>query len=316
MIFFNNIAASNANNAANLSFYGSRLDDADYYNDPKNANLLNRVALNTEQSMIYQLYCSRFNWSCSSKQIPVDYIESMLFFNGMAAAFNHPDFGWMILPCTVKSVNMYGEPSEITVSLPDHSQNITLNEFVLLRDNPAFVVPFGVVKYYARLIADTARTLDVYVRAMKKPLIVDGDFKSQATAKQFHRSLSRNENFIVIDRKYFKDTDKLNIIQNTSHKAEDLKGIQMYKAGLYNECVARLGITTPTIIKQAQVNQDEINKNDAMTRVILEGAFKCRQKAIKEIYEKSEGALCLSCDISDELKPDENPDDNKGDGDA
>ncbi|HDL9610131.1 TPA: hypothetical protein PX826_004738 [Escherichia coli] len=308
MIFHHNIAATNASNAANLTFFGSKLDNVDYYTDPKNANELNRLALNVEQSMIFQLYCSRFNWSCNKKEIPVDYIEHMLFFNGMCAAFNHRDYGWMILPCTIKTVNMFGQPSEITVSLPDHSENLTLNDFVLIKDNPSFTVPYGVVKYYSRMIADTGRTLDVYVRAMKKPLIVDGDFKSQSTAKQFYKSLSRNENFIVIDKKYFKDTDKINIIQNTAHKAEDLKGIQMYKAGLYNECVARLGITTPTIIKQAQVNQDEINKNDAMTRVILDGSFKCRQKAIKEIYEKSEGAINLKCDMSEEITPDEKDD--------
>lgn len=315
MMFFQHVTASNGYNARNLEAYGSILNDTKQYNDREKANILNRIALTTEQSMIFQLFCARFFWKCNNKNIATDFIEHFLYFNGMCCAFKHSDFGWIVLPCFIKSVDLFGRPTEVTVTMPDSSKTINVTEFVLIRDNFAFTVPAKIVEYYARMIADTARTLDVYVRAMKKPRIIDADFKSSATAKQFVENILNNEHYALIDRSKLKDTENVNVIMDTSHNADDLKGLSMYKAGLYNECIARLGITTPTIIKQAQVNQDEINKNDAMTCVILNGAFKARENACKEIYELSEGELKLDCDLSPELKPDEGDGDNSDDKD-
>lgn len=296
-------AATNAFNAQSLRFYNGKYFDPKFANDPKNAQNLNLATASMELANIRQLYCSRYKWKSDDENMPVDYIESMLFLNGMLAFFHDADFGWLLLPCAVKRLNVYGQPSEVSVMFPyaERSNRILKqDEFILLRDNPANNIPYYTVQYYTRLIADTARSCEVYAQGMKKPIMMIGDFNNASTRKQFINNVQMNESYIIIDSSTMKDIGEgLNLIQNSTHNAQDLKGLYMYKTDLYNECVARLGIVTPTVIKQAQVNKDEINKNDTMANIVLNGTFECRQEAVKAIYERSK--INLTCELAPDL---------------
>lgn len=295
--------ATNAYNAQSLNYRGSKMLDPNYANDPKNAQQINLNTFQCEIANIRQLYCSRYNWTSDDPNLPVKYIESMLFQYGLMAFFHDDTYGWMLLPCTVVNINVYGEPSEVAAIYPTTAEvvrTLKIGEFILLRDNPANNIPVATVSFYARLIADTARTCEVYVKGMKKPVIMAADFDSDKTKKQFIRNLYDNESYILVDRSTIDSMrGTLDVYQNSTHNAQDLKGIAMYKNDLYNECVARLGIVTPTILKQAQVNKDEINKNDTMANIVLSSTYRCRQEATKEIYEQS--GISLTCEIAPDL---------------
>lgn len=295
-------AATNAFNSETLSYTGSKFFDPDYATDPKNAKVLNLASAAIELNNIRQLYCSRFRWTSDNPNIPVGYIESMLFINGMLAFFEHKDYGWLLLPCAIKSYDVYGRPNSVTVMLPVANNpviELQAPDFYLLRDNPADNVPFFTVQYYTRLIADTARSAEVYAKAMKKPFMVTGNFKNATTRKQFIRNIINNEQFVIFDKSLLDDMSDIDVVQNTSHNAQDLKGLSMYKTELYNECVAKLGITTPTTIKQAQVTEDEINKNDSMANIVLNASYQCRQEATKAIFEKA--GISLTCELAPDL---------------
>lgn len=295
-------AATNAFNSQTLAYTGSKFFDPDYASDPKNAQVLNLASAAVELNNIRQLYCSRFRWSCDNPNIPVGYIESMLFLNGMLACFEHKDYGWLLLPCAIKSYDVYGRPNSITVMLPVAENPVVelhAGDYILLRDNPADNVPFFTVQYYTRLIADTARSAEVYAAAMKKPFMISANFRNEKTRKQFIRNILANEKVVTFDKSLLDDMSDIDVIQNTSHNANDLKGLSMYKTELYNECVARLGITTPTTIKQAQVTEDEINKNDSMANIVLNASFECRQEATKAIYEAA--GISLTCELAPDL---------------
>lgn len=296
--------ATSGYNAQTLNFYNGKFFDPVYANDPKNAAKLNQATSANEIANIRQLYCSRYKWKSDNKNMPVDYIESMLFLNGMCAFFHDKDFGWLLLPCAIKRFNVYGEPDQVIVQFPYNeksSRTLDKGEFYLLRDNPALNIPYLTVQYYARLIADVARTCEVYVKGMKKPLMISANFTNQATKKQFANNILMNESYILLDESALKDiASNINVLQNSTHNAQDLKGLSMYKTELYNECVAKLGITTPTVLKQAQVNKDEINKNDTMANIVLNGTYECRQEANKAIYEMA--GISLTCEIASDLK--------------
>lgn len=303
-------AASNYSNAENLKINGSRLNDPLYYNDPKVAAILNRNAMAVTEGNILQLYCSRFRWECEDETIPTQYIEYMLFYNGMLAFFKSDDYGWLLLPCSILTVNVYGEPEEVSVALPIGTKatiNLKKPDFILIKDNTAMNIPFVTVQHYARMLADTERSCDVYARAMKKPIMISGNFKNQKSRKQFIANIQNNESYVVIDESMIDDTKEMKLMMDTSHSSEDLKGLQMYKQNLYNECISRLGIVTPTIMKAAQINEDEINKNDTMANIILENSFKCREEMTERIYEQS--GIRLKCYMADNLVADTDPDD-------
>lgn len=297
--------ATNAFNAQTGRYIGGKFFDPTYANDPKNAQSLNLASAANELINIKQLYCSRYKWTCDNESIPVDYIESMLFHNGMMAFFNDDTYGWMLLPCSIRTLNVYGQPETVLVSFPFSgvaNRVLHRDEFVLVRDNPANNIPYFTVQYYTRLIADVGRSCEVYAQGMKKPMIIVAKFENEKGRKVFLNNISRNETHVVIDKSTIDDLGTtLEVLQNSSHNATDLKGLAMYKTDLYNECVAKLGIVTPTVMKQAQVNKDEINKNDTMANIVLQGTFDCRQEAVKKIYEMSK--ITLTCapatDLSD-----------------
>lgn len=295
--------ATNAYNAQSGRFYGDKFFNPKFANDPNNAQVLNFATAANELANIRQLYCSRYKWKSDSENMPVNYIESMLFLNGVLAFFNDPDYGWLLLPCSIKKLNVYGEPDQVMVMFPySDKSNRLLNkgEFYLLRDNPANNIPYYTVQYYTRLIADVARSCEVYAKGMKKPLIAAANFTNQQTKKQFMNNILMNESIILLDEATLKDLGStLQVFQNSSHNATDLKGLAMYKTDLYNECVAKLGITTPTVIKQAQVNKDEINKNDTMANIVLNGTYECRQEANKAIFDMA--GISLSCELAADL---------------
>lgn len=296
--------STTAYNSQTLNFYNSNLFDPNYANDPKNAHKLNIATSANEIANIRQLYCSRYKWSSDNPNMPTRFIESMLFMNGMLAFFNDPDFGWLLLPCAVKRFNVYGEPDQVTVTYPYHDKPqkiLDKGEFYLFADNPALNIPYLTVQYYTRLIADVARTCEVYVKGMKKPIIISANFTNQQTKKQFVNNILMNESYVLLDESALKDiATNINVLQNSTHNAQDLKGLSMYKTDLYNECVAKLGITTPTVLKQAQVNEDEINKNDTMANIVLNGTYECRQEATKAIYDMA--GISLTCEIAADLK--------------
>lgn len=296
-------AATNAYNAQSLKFYNGKFFDPKFANDPKNAQVLNLATAANELANIKQLYCSRYKWTSDNKNMPINYIESMLFLNGMLAFFKDDDYGWLLLPCAIKRLNVYGEPDQVTVMFPyAEKANKVLNygEFYLLRDNPANNIPYLTVQYYTRLIADVARTCEVYAQGMKKPLVIAANFTNSQTKKQFANNILMNEAYVLLDESTLKDIGTaLQVFQNSTHNANDLKGLAMYKTDLYNECVAKLGITTPTVIKQAQVNKDEINKNDTMANIVLNGTYECRMEATKAIYDMA--GINLKCELAADL---------------
>lgn len=302
-------AASNYSNAQNLKTHGSKLDNTDIYNDPKVAAILNRNAMAVTEMNILQLYTSRFKWECDDKTIPVEYIEYMLFYNGMLAFFESQEYGWLLLPCSILTVNVYGEPEEVSVALPIGTKatiNLKKGDFILLKDNTAMNIPFITVQHYARMLADTERSCDVYARAMKKPFIISGNFKNSQSRKQFVQNIQNNETYVVIDESMVEATKEMKVMLDTSHSSEDLKGLQMYKQNMYNECIQKLGIVTPTVMKAAQVNEDEINKNDTMANIILDNCFSCREEINKRIFELS--GITLKCTMPDNLVKDEEVD--------
>lgn len=296
--------ASNYANAATLKTYGNKFDNPKTFNDPKNAPWLNRQEILIQEQHFLQLFTARYTWKSDNENMPVNYIEYLLFYNGLLAFFYHKDFGYMLLPCTINVVNWYGEPESVTVTIPYNTNvPLTINkgDFVLLKDNFAFNVPFITVQHYCRKIADLNRTVEVYSRGMKKPLIIAGEFNTAKSRQQLISNIQENETAIVVDLKNISGFSGHNILQNTSHKGEDLKTLYHHKQNIYHECLNQLGITTPTVLKNAQQNNEEINKNDTLANIILEGTYKCREDATRQIYEFS--GISLTCELATDLTP-------------
>lgn len=270
-------------------------------NKSKTSSNLNFNTYLIERQNLIQLYCARFDWS-SPSLLSTKYIENMLLHFGLAAIYETKS-GWLIRPAVVKEFTLWGEPLTVT-AYQSTTQTIDLNvldgRVVLIKDNQAGNSPIKIIEHYSRLIADVSRSCEVYAKGLKKPLILEGKIESEKSRKQIVSNIHDNESYIVIDSNAIKDlTSGLSVHQNSSHNAGDLKGLEMFKNSLFHECLARLGLTTPSELKKVQLTEDEVNKNDVFSNIIIGDSYKCREEATKKLYELSE--IELTCELPPDL---------------
>jgi len=284
-----NAAATNAFNARSLRSY-TPYSSTDRH-DAKRTRELNAISFQLTLDDILKIYCSRFKWDLSAFNIPNNYMEYNLFFNGVMACFEHPEYGFLIMPCTIKEYNIYNMPSKISITGSDALNSFPFDvnypNFILIWDNPAMTTPYLTFRKYAFEISDVSRSCEVYQNGLKKPVILSGDFNKQSTLNHVVNSKLSNEYYTILDNSSLKDNidSEIKPYFNSAHKAEDLKALYMHKQNLYDEMLRNMGIASNTIYKSAQVTSDEVNKSDLMADLVLASSFECRIEANRQIAE-------------------------------
>lgn len=302
---------SNAYDAINLKLNYGRYTSSKAREHSENLNVLE---YRRELNHVRQLFTGRYKWDMDSLLISNRYIEEKLFVHQFLCFHNHPLLGWVVLPAAPLEYNVYGEPTVLALNGYNYSYEIEYSvdseDSVLIYDNKALNVPFIEFSRYSEIIADLDRTCEIYSNAMKKPVHLATNFDNKKSARMLFNSITRNDALVTYDIDMFpKDAADNPIITQftTDHNANDLKGLYMYKKNIYEEMLARLGIDCSSIRKEAQLTEDEVNKNEDLCRLILMQATECRQEAVKRMNEIS--GMHIVCepvaDISefDDYKP-------------
>lgn len=289
----------------NLSYYitGSKRRES--------THLLNRLEYLYELDNVFNLYCSRFKWDLTELNVSDTYIDANLFYNAYMCFYNHPSLGWIILNANPTKWNIYNEPVELqlngfdfTLSIP---YEVNSEDAILIYDNPSRVAPFGYFSYYASVIADTARSCQVYANAMKSPTIIPSSFDKKKSAENFVTNINTNDPYVLVDSELFPDKDIEGNKDFKSicmpHSGDGLKALYMYKKSLYEELLTRLGIDNTAVRKEAQVSDDEVNKNELLTQIHLMNAYDCRKKAIARMIELS--GKNIKCEVIEPLENEE-----------
>lgn len=260
----------------------------------RNSHLLNQIDYINELDHVFTLYCSRFKWDLSELNVSNSYIENSLFFNNYMAFYNSSSYGWIVLPATPIGWNIYGEPVQLILNGFEKTfevdYSVNCEDVILFADNRGNSAPFN---YYSRMcgkLSDLGRACEVYANAMKSPTIIPTSFDKKKSALDFIQNINTNDPYILVDEKFFPTTeigDKLIEQFNMPHTGEGLKAMIMYQKTLYEDMLTRLGIDVIAVRKEAQVTDDEANKNDLLCKVMLSQAYDCRQEAVKRMVEIS-----------------------------
>lgn len=272
---------------------------------------LNYIDFNNENDYIFNLYSSRFLWGVEKLNMTSAYPEKMLYLSPFVVFYRSKTLGWLLLPAAPAGYNAYGEPTAVNAfGYNGFSETVAVDydKMVLLYDNPAFVPPEITFCRYAQLIADTGRSCEVYSAAMKKPVTFFGSFDEAKSIQTIMDNLQRNEMYMFIDEslliargeKGLVDNDELREIRTfqTDHNSADLMGLHQYKLNLIEEVRCKLGIEVNHINKAAQVTEDEANKSDSTSNLILLQALTVRKKAVEKMNK-----LAPELDITVELSP-------------
>lgn len=284
----------NANNYFNAATLRSILlksnnkKDAEFLNTETNINLLD---------LVHQIYTARFRWNLEELGVDDNYIEQILFFRGFLVFYKDKKYGNLLLPAHITSYNVYNQPLTATIEGNDYSKEVEIGkEAIILRDSsilkPAIINSIE----YIRKIADVRRSCEVYVKAMKKPLIFAINQDKKKSVDVFYNKFNTNENYIMINSKLFED---INYYQDSTHNSADLKGLYDYEQSLFYELLKTLGISTVQTEKKAQMTDDEIHKNDSFANIILNQNYDCRKSFCKKISEFAK--INITCEIAQDL---------------
>lgn len=281
----------------------------------KLAATLNVIEQDNLLTIATNLFMSRFTWECNELNVSSYYIEKNLFYNGLLCFYKHDTYGWVLLPATPLTFNIYGEPLTIMLNGYGTSFEITYSvnadNAVLIRDNPLGSIPNKIFSRYATLLADLNRTCEVYANAMKKPIYFKGNgLHDKKTQEQVFDNQNNNEFAVYLDTSYIDNKsrdlghgpDSISEYQS-DHNAEELRGLYMYKRNLFAEMLSLMGIQNLDVNKGAQLTSEEVNKNDDMCKIILYQAQECREEAVKKMNEIS--GLNIKCEPLYDMFPEE-----------
>ena len=304
--------ATNAHNARTLRSFGPNGVNHTH-DDYKRTGNLNQVAQQIEMDTIMQLYCGRFKWKGDLPN--VNLIEQMLYYNGVVALFEHKTLGLMCLPCTIINYNVYGLPNEIRIapslgfSTNGFPLTLEYGQYRLIWANESHYKPIDVCRYYSTLIADLARACKVYSDGMKKPIILKGEFEKVKSLEKLIVDRMNNESFVIVDTNLIGGDEKDVEISFSTHNGTDLKALYMHKQDLYSEMLRKMGIQANSMNKGAQLTEDEVNKFDFMSDIILASDYACREQRNEQIAEfAAEGLTCTPLIPLPSLKPNEGQD--------
>lgn len=231
---------------------------------------------------IKMLAISMFEWKGLPEGIKPEFLERLLFEEGMASFLNHPDYGLIVLHATPGSqLNYQDEPTKIICSSPA-SINLTLengSECVLIKNNALCSPTVRTVTLYAQRLAEIERTIDVNLKAQKTPTLILCTEKNRLTLKNVYNQYDGNQPVIFGDKNL--DITGIQVLKTDApYLGTDLTDL---KHSIWNECMTFLGIGNANQDKKERLVSDEVSANDEQIMIGAETMLSSRKQAAKEI---------------------------------
>jgi len=229
-------------------------------NDDPN-EVLNRLDYDIDFNSLYNIFLSRFKWKITedlkAKYAHNNYIERVLFYQGIVGVIDTELYGPLILPATPQGMNSYGEPvgyilytfgssgelgadnngmgrskalndwlmNDKDISIKeamkfDDGQSVFYrprSEVAVIRDNQASFIPATIVERFAYKTADMRRSEEVYARGWKNPSVVVVNAKNKNSAKVLAAETKKNKDIIILY-----ETSKAGEIPSNTRRVESL----------------------------------------------------------------------------------------------
>ena len=181
---------------------------------------------------------------------------------------------------------MYGLPTEYNVFAEngEYNENISVDDGVIIRNNPLGVSDFPTLEVFAKRIDDVEMTQDVNLFQQCIPKLVLGDEDSKLTMKNLINQI-KNYKFAIFGKKSLVNNISTSDVLDTSSPYL-LDKLQQQKSELKNEVLSYLGINNNNNVKKERMVVDEVNANNEYISINLDLMFDLRESACKEINEK------------------------------
>ena len=233
----------------------------------------------------YQMLAlNRYKWENLPNGIESRYIEQMLYDNGECAMFDHPDLGLCVLRSSSReNLNIYGEPTKLTVSGFNEHRTIMMDECVRILNNDLGLPTLQHIVYYARRMAEIDDIIMQNLRQQRVPYLFATDENNALSMKTLYDRIYQGEPAIFIDKEMLKgEPENIMVIPTTAPYLVDK--LQIQKQEMERELLTFLGINN-TLEKKERLIVDETNSNNQFIKMASDIGFKQRQLACEQMNE-------------------------------
>lgn len=233
----------------------------------------------------YQMLAlNRYKWENLPNGIESRYIEQMLYDNGECAMFDHPDLGLCVLRSSSReNLNIYGEPTKLTVTGFNEHRTIMMDECVRILNNDLGLPTLQHIVYYARRMAEIDDIIMQNLRQQRVPYLFATDENNALSMKTLYDRIYQGEPAIFIDKEMLKgEPENIMVIPTTAPYLVDK--LQIQKQEMERELLTFLGINN-TLEKKERLIVDETNSNNQFIKMASDIGFKQRQLACEQLNE-------------------------------
>ena len=233
----------------------------------------------------YQMLAlNRYKWENLPNGIESRYIEQMLYDNGECAMFDHPDLGLCVLRSSSReNLNIYGEPTKLTVSGFNEHRTIMMDECVRILNNDLGLPTLEHIVYYARRMAEIDDIIMQNLRQQRVPYLFATDENNALSMKTLYDRIYQGEPAIFIDKEMLKgEPENIMVIPTLAPYLVDK--LQIQKQEMERELLTFLGINN-TLEKKERLIVDETNSNNQFIKMASDIGFKQRQLACEQMNE-------------------------------
>lgn len=234
----------------------------------------------------YQMLAlNRYRWENLPNGIESRYIEQMLYDNGECAMFDHPDFGLCVLRSSSReNLNIYGEPTKLSVSGFNEHRTIMIDECVRILNNDLGLPTLPDIEYYARRMAEIDDIILQNLRQQRVPYLFATDSNNEFSLKNLYDKIYQGEQAVFVDKEMLNGQPE-NIMVLPTLAPYLVDKLQIQKQEMERELLTYLGINN-TLEKKERLIVDETNSNNQFIKMASDIGFKNRQKACEQINEK------------------------------
>lgn len=227
-----------------------------------------------------------YEWEGLPEGMEGRHIEKALLFNGQAFFYDHPELGFICLPCSnTGDLNVYGEPTRIQVTGHGFSEFKHITEGIMILNNPRFLATDITIQYYCKKLAQIDSTMNTNLIQQKVPFIFATGKDNEFTIKNLYAKMYSGEPAIFVNQSLLNERGDLNIQSISCEAPYILDKLQQHRFEVEKELLTFLGINT-TVEKKERLLVDETNANNELITLNVEIGLRERERACDLINEQ------------------------------
>ena len=189
----------------------------------------------------------------------------------------------MLRSSSRENLNIYGEPTKLSLSGFNEHRTVMMDECVRIMNNDLALPTLPDIVYYARRMAEIDDIIMQNLRQQRVPYLFATNENNQYSIKSLYDRIYQGEPAIFVDKEMLKGEPE-NIMVLPTQAPYLVDQLQIQKQEMERELLTFLGINN-TLEKKERLLVDETNSNNQFIKMASDIGFKQRQLACEQMNE-------------------------------